>query len=231
MSKTVVIFGAGGATGLELVRQAKARGHQVRAVEHERPFDAADGDAVVHYELDVMKDDLTEVMQGAYAVISALGLDAGLKTILNPPPLYTEGTQKIVSAMEECGVTRLVVISASFVETLKRGPIWFRAAALVGLSSVVSEMKQMEWFLRGKQTIDWTAVRPGWLLDAPMTGDYVVAEDVIPRDLIRTRHGDLAHFMLDCVEEGSWLRQTPAIARAEPARVSGPDAVLREMMG
>ncbi len=229
--KTVVILGAGGKTGLELVAQAKARGHRVHAVEHNTPFEAADGENVLHFEHDVMTDDLSDAMDGADAVLSGLGIAAGPDTVFNPPPLYTEGTRRTVEAMEKAGVKRLIVVSASFTQTLARGPIWFRGAAAVGLKSIFEQMKQMEWYLRGKDSLDWTAVRPGWLLEEPLTEDYTVSEDVIPDNLIRTRHADLAHFMLTCLEDGAWIKGTPAIARAEPASVSSPLAVIKEMMG
>lgn len=89
----------------------------------------------------------------------------------------------------------------------------------------------MERLFAAARDIDWTAVRPGWLLDAPLTGDYAVKPDAIPDDLIRTRHADLAHFMLRCVETGDWVRATPAIARKEDDEVSAPSAVLKEMTG
>ncbi len=91
---------------------------------------------------------------------------------------------------------RLVTISASFVETMARGPIWFQAAARLGLASIFAQMGEMEKILQATPWLRWTAIRPGWLLDEAASGDFEVFHDVIPEDLIRTRTGDLAAFML-----------------------------------
>ena len=136
-----------------------------------------------------------------------------------------------LKAMRKTGVKRLIVISASFVASRDRGPIWFRAAAMPALDRVFRQMGDMERILRSTDDIDWTAVRPGWLLDGARTGDYTVTPDVIPRGLIRTRHADLADFMLTLAEGKGWNRQTPAIARKEPFSVSSPLALLRELAG
>lgn len=113
---------------------------------------------------------------------------------------------------------------------MARGPIWFEVAARMGLKEVFDDMAAMEDYLRDQTDIAWTAVRPGWLLDEEKTADYRIFPAVIPEDLIRTRTGDLAHFMLACAEDGTHIHETPAIARPEPSEKSGPDAVLAEML-
>ena len=227
----LTVFGAGGTTGREVVRQGVEAGYQVRAVEHSWPVAEQGQEHVTPMTADVLKGDLAPAVEGAEAVISALGVGNDPITLIDPPPLYTEGTLRIVEAMKAGGARRLAVISASFVATFARGPLHFRAAATVALRQVVRQMADMERILRASDGIDWTAVRPGWLYEAPFTGDYTVTADVIPPDLIRTRHADLAHFLVRCVTEGGWIRQTPAIARAEPMEVSSPLAMLREMAG
>jgi nucleoside-diphosphate-sugar epimerase len=228
----VLIYGADGATGLRLVRQALERGHRVRAsvrVLGEPPLEARDLDWT---ETDVMdRSTFGTDMEGIDAVLNAVGIDAGPSTVLSAPPLHSQGTANILAAMRASDVDRLVTISASFVETLARGPIWFEAAARLGLKSIFDDMARMEDHLRTVDDVRWTAVRPGWLLEEAPSGDVRVFDDAIPPDLIRTRTGDLAAFMLDCAEGDLHVHATPAIARPEPASKSGPDAVLAEMLG
>ncbi|GFE66020.1 NAD(P)-dependent oxidoreductase [Litoreibacter roseus] len=226
---TIAIFGAAGATGAKLVTQAAAAGHKVRAIEHSWPQKAPDTDLVTHHTADVLKDDLSNLIDGTDAVVSALGVGNDLPTLINPPPLYTEGTLRIVQGMKAVDVRRLVVISASFVEAKDRGPLHFRIPAMLSLHRVFTQMGDMERILRVTDDIDWTAVRPGWLMDGDLTEDYTVTDNVIPPKLIRTRHADLAHFILRCITDGSHVRETPAIARAEPPEATSPMAVLREM--
>ncbi|MBJ3762625.1 NAD(P)H-binding protein [Maribius pontilimi] len=227
---TLAVFGATGATGAEVVRQAAARGHRVRAIEPGWPDDPGLPEGVETRVADVLTDDLSDVIAGCDVVISAIGLGLSPRTVLSPPPLYTEGALHMIDAMRAQGLSRLIVVSASFVETLDRGPHWFRATTGLALERVFTQMGEMERILRAAGDIDWTAVRPGWLMQGDLTADYTVTPDVIPQDLIRTRHADLAHFILHCAETGDWSRATPAIARAEPASATRPDTVLKELL-
>ncbi len=226
----ILVLGAHGVTGQEVVKQAAARGHAVRAAEKAWPEDAPPAEpGVERVTADVIADDLGPIVDGVDAVISALGVPGDPATLLDPPPLYTDGTRNLIAAMTAKGVSRLVTISASFVVAHDRGPLLFRTTAIPALTRVLHQMQVMEDMLRASD-IDWTAVRPGWLLPEPLTADYVVVPDVIPEDLIRTRHADLAHFMLHCVESGDWIRGTPAIARAEPEELSSSFEVVKEML-
>ncbi|KIT15858.1 NAD(P)-dependent oxidoreductase [Jannaschia aquimarina] len=228
----LLIYGADGVTGGRLVGQALARGHKVRA-----SVRSLDGSERGHDQLQWVTSDILAAeqldrdMEGIDAVLNAVGIDAGPVTAVAPPPLHSQGTRNILSAMRATGVDRLITISATFVETLERGPIAFRAAASVGLRAIFDDMALMEKILAQQSDLRWTAIRPGWLLDEDPTEDYGVFADVIPQDLIRTRTGDLAHFMLRCAEEDLHIRETPAIARAEPEEKSDMQAVLKEMAG
>ncbi|WP_339645859.1 hypothetical protein [Jannaschia helgolandensis] len=48
---------------------------------------------------------------------------------------------------------------------------------------------------------------------------------------IRTRTGDLAGFTRTCAEDDLYIRAAPAIGRPEPGETSGPDYLLRDMLG
>lgn len=227
-----MIHGADGATGGRLVEAALAAGHDVRAGHHDGRPPGLRHDRLDWVRSDLMtRDGLEDQLDGIDAVLNAVGIDAGPTTVVHPPKLHTEGTLNLILAMRAAGVDRLVTISASFVETRARGPIWFRVAAETGLRAIFEQMADMERILRATETLRWTAVRPGWLLDEPASGDYRVFPEVIPPDLIRTRTGDLAAFMLRCAEEDLHVRETPAIARPEDPAKSGPDALLREIVG
>lgn len=228
----ILVYGADGKTGARLVDQALARGHRVRASCHSLSGSERKAEGLEWVATDLMDGDVPMGdMVGIDAVLNAVGIDAGPDTVINPPPLHTTGTRNILAAMRSANIDRLVTISASFVETMARGPIWFEAAARLGLASIFAQMGEMEKILQATPWLRWTAVRPGWLLDEDATGEAQVFDDVIPEDFIRTRTGDLAAFMLDCAENDQHLRATPAIARKEPADKSGPEAVLKELVG
>ncbi|MFN2307173.1 MAG: NAD(P)-dependent oxidoreductase [Paracoccaceae bacterium] len=227
---TLAIFGAGGATGMKTVRQAISRGHRVIAIEIEEDPSLSALDGVELRTADVMNDDIGPVLDGADAVISCLGVGGKISTLMNPPPLYSQGVRQIVAGMKDTGLTRLVVMSATFVAAKDRGPIWFRFPAMAALDRVLDDMTEMETVLRGTDGIDWTAVRPGWLMEGDLTADYHVQADVIPEDHIRTRMADVAHFMLNLVEGTEWARQTPALSRREHESATSIDKVVADMV-
>ncbi len=232
MTRHLLIYGADGATGGRLVELALSAGHRVRAAHLAGPEPSLTHERLEWTRSDILTPGgLAADLEGIDAVLNAVGIDAGPKTAVFPPKLHTEGTLNLILAMRKSGVDRLVTISASFVEERDRGPIWFRVAAKTGLRAIFEQMGDMERILRATETLRWTAVRPGWLLDEGPSDHAEVFADVIPPHLIRTRTGDLAAFMLRCVEEDLHIRETPAIAGPEPASKSGPDAVLRDMMG
>jgi putative NADH-flavin reductase len=225
----LAVVGAKGAVGQKLVEFALAADNQVVAIELEWS-NKEDNEHIRFVEADVLNDDLSIAFAGCDAVLSCLGVGNSPKVLLNPPPLYTEGTKNIISAMKNVDIDRLIVISASFVQAKNRGPSYFKLPVMAALHNVLDQMAQMEELLKAS-SINWTAVRPGWLMQGDLTEDYMVTKDVIPSDLIRTRMSDLAHFMLQLALSGEWLRQTPALSRKEEPEASSLAAVVKEIMG
>ena len=222
----IAVFGAKGAVGQHVIDQALAKGHEVVALEPSWENEPA-RKGVLHRTCDVLVDDCAPDLEGCDAVLSCLGVGNAVKTLLDPPPLYTRGTSNILAGMHKAGISRIVVISASFVAAKDRGPVYFRVPAMTALHNVLEQMAEMEAQLRASD-VEWTAVRPGWLMEGEATADYVVTPDVIPEDLIRTRMADVAQLMLSCVEDDLWVRQTPAIAREESAEATSLATVVRE---
>ncbi|QQA45000.1 NAD-dependent epimerase/dehydratase family protein [Pelagovum pacificum] len=221
------MFGASGRTGRALVQQALERGYKV--VASDVGGDPYAPDAATQIEADVLGGDLAPALRGSKAVISALGVGNDIGTLADPPPLYTKGTARIADAMKAEGIERIVVMSATFVANSERGPLLFRLGTAPALTNVLDQMEQMEADL-AQSRLDWTAVRPGWLMEGPRTDDSVVTEDEIAEGLIRARHEDVAALMLDCVETGQWSRATPAIARSESEVNESNEAVMKSLL-
>lgn len=229
MSK-ILLFGPTGGVGQEILRQASQRSITVRAAERHWDDDPAPEMEYERREADVLHDDLSPLMAGCDAVISAIGLPRDPQTLAEPPPLYTEGVVRMVQGMRKAGVARLVVVSAAFADRNATVPLWFKAAA-TPLRRLFRQMAEMERVLRVADDIEWTAVRPGWLLDRDLTRDYQVSADDLPRGTLRTRRADLAHFMLECSQNREWVHGRPFVARRESGDLEGPAGLLQELKG
>ena len=227
---TILLFGPTGGVGQEILRQAADRSITVRAAE--RHWDDAPAPEMEYerHEANVLHDDLSPLMKGCDAVVSAIGLPRGPQSLAEPPPLYTEGAVRMVQGMRKAGVKRLVVISAAFADRNATVPLWFKAAS-TPLRRIFRQMAEMERVLRVAEDIEWTAARPGWLLDRDLTRDYQVSANDLPRGTLRTRRADLADFMLDCAQNRDWVHECPFIARRESDDLESPAALLEELKG
>ncbi|MGB3806069.1 MAG: SDR family oxidoreductase [Erythrobacter sp.] len=223
----ILLFGATGDTGRKVLDQALDRGLHVRAAERDFPADFRSHEQLEKRNGNLLTGGLDELMDDVECVVSAVGLPRDPQTLLRPPPLYTEGAVNLIEGMRKARVKRLVVISAAFADPDATVPTWFRAATRP-LDRIFRQMGEMERILRVSQDIDWTAVRPGWLLNRPHTGEFSVSTEDMPAGTLRTRRADLAHFMLDCALEDRHVRETPFITRKENASLETPPALLEE---
>ena len=223
----IFLFGPIGGVGQQILRQAIDRNFKIVAAERSWEDDPAPQLQYERRTADVLKDDLAPMLEGCDAVVSAIGVPRDPATLVNPPPLYTEGAVRMIQAMRRARVRRLVVISAAFADPSIDIPAWFKGATLP-LRRIFRQMAEMERVLRVADDIEWTAVRPGWLLDRELTRDYRVDTDRMPKDTLRTRRADVAHLMLECVANGLFVGETPFVARKESSVLEGPSALIEE---
>lgn len=203
----IVIFGANGRTGLELVKQALEMGHFVTAVVRN-----PDTFALAHKNLFVHKGDVKDVssfqdaLQGHDAVISALG--AASK---EPTTVLSVGVRNIQIAMDAHCISRLIIVSALAVETNPTMAWWMKVFIKRVLQPILKnlydDILRMEYMI--KQTnLNWTIVRPPQLTDKKVTGRYRVAiNDDLP-GAAKISRADLAHYMLHHVKAENTYKAT-----------------------
>ncbi len=209
----IVIFGANGATGKILTKQALAAGHTVTAVtRHPNLFPLRDA------RLNVMGGDVFDLalveqaVAGQDAVLSTLGVPFSRE----PITIYSRGMAHIVQAMNHSGVRRVVCVSSSAAGTnhdTGAGFIFDKILQPIVLSTIgkttYADMKQMEKRLMQSE-LDWTVVRPSGLFETEAVTDYQVAEDHIRRQF--TSREDLADCMLKLLATDQYSRKIIAVA-------------------
>jgi len=205
----LLIFGASGHTGRELVRQALERGHSVTAFVRQ-PSKLASP----HPHLRIIQGDVGDAtavraaLPNQDAVVSALGVGTPLKHDLT----VIDGVRHIVQAMEAEGPRRLLYLSFIGVPE-SRGSVGvvLRYIAPIPLREEIADHEAKETLVRSS-TLDWTIVRPPKLTNGPRTGKYRSGENVrtwIP--LPTLSRADLADFMLRELETPAHVRGTPRI--------------------
>jgi putative NADH-flavin reductase len=198
----LLIFGATGPTGRELVSQALEQGHEVTAFAR-RP--EAITQQVQIFQGDAMRDphSVAEALKGQDAVVSALGLGK----VLFPNRFFQRSTDNIVPAMERAGVKRLVWMSSFGVgDTARDAPLPLRVVYSTLLSAVFADKEKGERTLRAS-ALDWTIVYPVTLTDGPKTGSYRAGEQLKLDGMPSISRADVAHFMLRELADNAYVRR------------------------
>jgi len=205
----VVVFGASGATGRELVAQALVQGHHVTAfVRNASRLGIGSG------EVNVVQGDVTDssavarAVEGQNAVLCALGA----ATPLRRDRTLVEGVRHIVDAMERRGTRRLVYLSFLGVREGRR-QLSFVGRVIVPrlLHNVVADHEAKEAIIR-ERGLDWVIVRPPRLTNGPRRGVYRHGVGIRATSLIpRISRADLADFMLRQISSDTYVHNTPAV--------------------
>jgi putative NADH-flavin reductase len=206
----VIVFGASGATGRQLVGQALADGHEVTAfVRNASRLDTRSG------RLTVVVGDVAEVTVVASAVDSHDGVlcALGAATPLRRDATLVEGLRHIVCAMEQSGVRRLVYLSFLGVRE-GRSQLSIVGRYLVApllLRNVVADHEAKERIIR-MSSLDWIIVRPPRLTNGVHRGSYRSGVDVRATSIVpRISRADLAEFMLRQLTQDTYVRKSPAV--------------------
>jgi putative NADH-flavin reductase len=209
----LVILGASGKVGQQLVLQAHARGHAVTAVGRESSvIQVPDGVTVLRGDLE-REEFLCEAVRGQDAVLSALGLKLpGIAKWHRPerPEFLRASTDALVTAMKREGVSRVIAVSSGGVgDSREIIPTFFKLFINVSAMKLVfEELEEMERRLLGSG-LEVCVVRPSGLTDEPATGQAVVTRKFSGRASIP--RADVAAFMLDQVERARFSERTPVI--------------------
>lgn len=207
----ILIVGATGGTGRELVKQGLERGHEVTAFAR-RP----EAVAVRHENLRVARGDVMDpasvaaAMAGQEAVLSALGH----KRWFYPTRILSQGTANLLDAMAKQGVRRFVCETS-----LGVGESWWRLGLYYTLFVIPFILPLYYWDKNRQERIvrasaaDWILVRPGALNNGRKRGVYRHGRHVgNPIWTVRISRADTADFMLNQLADDTYLRAAPGVA-------------------
>lgn len=208
----ITVLGATGPTGSQIVQQALSNGHRVRALVrhperltvHNDALDVITGDAT-------SPNDLTAALQGSTAVLSALGAGSDRKSTI-----ASRAGRALVETAGRAGVSRVVVMSAFGVGASLRHASGLQHALIsLAMKNLFADKDIADRELRASD-LDWTLVYPVALTNGPATGAFRTwdADADIPRISVRSRvsRADVAAFMLEQLDNETWVRRTAILA-------------------
>ena len=203
----LLILGANGHTGTQLVDLALARRHSVTAFVRS-PEKVRRRDPLLR----VVRGDPREVDQLAKAmaehdaVLSALGVRP--PQAFRPHTVVRDCAATTVAAMTRAGIQRLVLVSAAVLFPMK-GRIYgfFRWV----LTHIARDLGSAEEIVRST-ALDWTIARPPRLID--VSGEqYQALRDALPIGSLSMSFRAVAAFMLDAVEHHSHVREIVGLGK------------------
>ncbi len=205
----MVVLGATGGTGIEIVRYGIERGHSitafVRAPERLRVFQ----DRINIRQGDLLdRAALESVIKGHDAVVSGFGPRAPIAP--GDRGLLQRFAIALTSAMRGAEVRRLVVMSTAFLFRDCLLPPTYLIGRLF-FPGVVQDATAMEEVLQSSG-LDWTIVRPPQLQDKVHTGSYRVRDGHLPRFGFTIPRPDVAEYMVKAAENHSSIGKVIGVA-------------------
>ena len=205
----LLIFGASGKTGHELVRQSLDQGHTVTAfvrhptklsIRHDQ-LTVVQGD-VIHYPM------VDQAVQGHDIVLSALGANHPFKY----DHVVIKGFGNIIRAMELHDRKRLIYLSAFGVkESRDHAGFMIRYIAPKILSTELGGHEAREQMLKTSE-LPWTIVRAGLLTNGEHKSKYRFGENIHYNGFLATiSRADVADFMLRQIHDEAFIRKMPRV--------------------
>jgi putative NADH-flavin reductase len=207
----VLIVGATGGTGRQLVAQALERGFAVTALVRSPSKLHVD-----HPQLTVIQGDVLDyasvdaAMRGQEAVLSALGH----KRFFYPTRILSEGTRNILRAMSTHAVPRLVCeTSLGLGDSAGRLGLYFTLFTIPVILPFYFWDKTRQERIIAESNAEWVIVRPGMLTNGDKRGRLRHGRRVGSfLGTVRISRADVADFMLNQLESDTYLGAAPGVA-------------------
>ncbi len=200
----LVVLGATGATGLEIVRHSLEHGHSITALVRSPERLNGFRDRITVKQGDLLNGtELEGVIQGHDAVVSGFG--PRVPVAKADADLLERFAVALTGAMLHAGVRRVVVESVAFLfkDSIMPPAYFFGRLPFPGIVADAAAMEKVF----AKSELDWTMVRPPELTDKPYTGKYRVREGHLPPFGFKISRADVADFMIKAVEDGLTSRK------------------------
>jgi putative NADH-flavin reductase len=206
----VLIVGATGGTGRQLVAQALQRGYVVTALA--RNPGALD---ITHPRLRVVRGDVLdaasvdEATRGQDAVVSALGH----KKFFPPNRILSHATRNLMRGMEAHGVDRFVCETTLGIgNTAGRMGLYYTLFVIPVILPSYFWDKTRQELLIAQSRLSWIIVRPGALTNGARTGKCRHGASVGSFVwTVRISRADVAEFMLNQLTDDTYLRAAPGV--------------------
>ena len=212
----ILLLGATGRTGIQIIEEALKRGHRISAI-------ARDPDKLKDYNIEITQgtpydyETVENAIAGCEAVINTLNVsrktDSPWAPLRAPKDIISKSAYNTIKAMEKVGIKRFIALS-----TIGAGRSWKNTPVILKLLVSISNLKhafrdhgRQEEILENS-TIDYTICRAPMLSDKTNeTGAIATTEGVKPANMYLSRNS-AAEFFLRIIEKKEHIRETISLS-------------------
>lgn len=206
----LLIIGATGGTGRELVKQGLERGHKVTMlVRNPQKVTIKHPNLLIRKGNVLNLSDVLDAVDDQEAVISSLGH----KRFFIKTNILSVGTKNIIAAMEKQNVKRFICITTLGINDsrFKLGLYYTLFTIPIILYFYFRDKAKQEKLII-KSNLAWTIVRPGQLTNSKLTGEYKVGTNVGNYFITKTiSRANVAHFILTQLSDKTFFHKTVGI--------------------
>ena len=209
----IILFGATGLTGREILKQALDDGHEVIAIVRNPNLIEFKHSNLTINEGDVLKmQTFEDALIDCDVVISAIGTGTSFSKARKPTTLYSDGFKNIITTMRKHRISRFVALLS--VGTIPDPNEAFIHKTMIRpmLKGTYDDMRRAESFLAKCDDIDWIGIRPLRLNNKPRTGKYRTGIDILPPKGVNISRADVAELMLKQMISEKYIHKYITIA-------------------
>ncbi|KAG0082455.1 hypothetical protein BGZ92_011724 [Podila epicladia] len=206
--KYLLVLGANGRTGIELVKQGLERNYRVTAFVRddklliENPALRKNHNLLIVRGSPTSQADLDRCVEGQDVVVNVIGA----RLMANDSTISSHAQVVLNNAMKKHGVRRLIAVTSygclglrNYLISTKR---LFSRVFMTGI--LKDKVLQEEIIQRDSTHLDWTIVRPITLKDGELSEKYIVSSEALPRTDNKIKaltRKDLAHYILGIISD------------------------------
>lgn len=235
---TILVVGASGATGRQLIEQLLIQGHNVKAVvrsPEKLPASWKSNERlkiIVASLLDMSDKEMMELTLDCHSIASCLGHNINWKGIYGQPrKLVEDAARRLCNAIEankpESPIKYVLMNTTGNRNGDLNEPISFAQKCVIGLLRLllpphVDNEQAADYFRtqvgQNNQFIEWVTVRPDGLIDEDQVTDYVIHPSPIRSAIFnagKTSRINVGNFMANLISDGNlwnkWKGRMPVI--------------------
>ncbi|KAG0218076.1 hypothetical protein BGX33_008610 [Mortierella sp. NVP41] len=222
--KYLLVLGANGRTGMEVVRQGLERNYRVTAFVRDDRLLLEDSSLRKNQNLLIVRGsptsqaDLDRCVEGQDVVVNVIGA----RLMTNDAIIGSHSQVVLNNALKKHGVRRLIVVTSYGCLGLRNYLIntrnLFSRVFMTGI--LKDKVLQEDIIQRDSQFLDWTIVRPITLKDGDLSQRYYVSAEALPKSnkvKVLTRK-DLAHYILTIINRPQEYNSIRSIAGRPKSR-------------